>query len=225
MTWYFPDLSYYNPNAKIADILSQSGGVLCIRAGDGDFKDPKFDTWRDQARSAKVLMIYQFVRKSKGSPAKNADLFVSHLRGARRPNEVLVMDVEPASGKWSKAECEAFMKRVRDRVGGPPLMIYANQAYAQAQGLSPLFTPKAGWVAKWGQPGKDTSPPSIGYIAWQHAADGYGRPRVRWAGCGADTDENRVDGLTQSQYAATLLGSTPTPPAPKPPEVSSDCCS
>lgn len=204
--WYYPDLSEYEPGANIKEVLKQSGGFLCIRAGFGvGSKDKKFDQWRDQAKDAHVLMIYHFptkVQSFAGTVAENAEYFAK-LVGKVRPNEVLVLDVEPRSGKWSKADCEKYMSIVREKTGAGPMMIYANESYVGENGLSSLFTSSTGWVAKWGKAGTDASPPKWDHISHQHAADGYGKPRVRWSGTDAKTDENRVT-ITKAEFAKRL---------------------
>lgn len=227
MTFYFPDISEWQPNAQPKEILKQSGGIICIRAGHGDYKDKRFDAWRPQLTGARLVMIYLYLDTKDGNGRKNADYLIKHVGGQRRANEVFVADIEPGGGNWTVSETRSFHSRVQSVLGGPPLMTYANESYARAR--SSLFTNTHGWVAKWGQPGNDTSKPSVPHIAWQHAADGYGKPRVHWAGCSRQADENRVDGYTQSQYAAVLLGGSTSPPpttggGTTTPE-SSDCCS
>ena len=216
--------SEWQPNARPKDILNQSGGIICLRAGHGDYKDKYFDSWRSQVANAKLVMVYLFMDTKDGDGRKNADWLIKWVGGKRMPNEVFVADIEPGGGNWTVSQTRAFHDRVRSQLGGPPVMTYANESYAKAR--ASLFTSDTGWVAKWGQPGKDASRPTVPHIVWQHAADGYGKPRVHWAGCSKQADENRVDGYTQAAFAAKLLGTSTTPQPPPPlPAKSSDCCS
>lgn len=193
--WYFADISSWEPNAKVSEIVKKGNGVISMRVGYGSMLDTKWRKWREQAKNADAVLLYHFAVKSgrsHGLSVKgNAEWFVQEV-GRLRKNEVPVLDVEGAGGKWSKADCLVWIEHVHSKLGGPRPMIYANQSYIGENGLSSLFTVEKGWVAKYGMPGKATSAPTHKWVAWQLSDGNYGTPRPSWPGCGA-ADTNRVD--------------------------------
>src|SRR5690606_16887165 len=78
-------VSEWQPNARPKDILNQSGGIICIRAGHGDYKDKYFDKWCPQVANAKLVMIYLFMDTKDGDGKKNADWLIKWVGGKRMP--------------------------------------------------------------------------------------------------------------------------------------------
>lgn len=203
MSFLFPDISEWNPNADIAGILKKSGGHLVIRAGYGPSrKDFKFDDFRKRASGAKTLGIYHFVTKG-GSVKANADAMIKWV-GKTKANEYLVLDVEQGSGDWTKSQCEDYMNRVRKACGGK-VLIYANEHYAATGGRKPLFTSKTGWVAKY-----SSTKPSVPHLIWQSAGTinnkGVGSNITNWPGVGSNGDTNIVTVSEKTFMDAVLSG-------------------
>lgn len=215
--WYFCDTSSWHPNSKISEMVKRGNGVIGLRVGYGSKEDTKWKAWRDQARGADVVLLYHFAVKSGRNYGLTvqgcAEWFVQTV-GRLRKNEVPVLDVEAASGKWSKADCEKWMKYVHLKLGGPKPMIYANQSYVHENGLASLFTTSKGWVAKYGSPGKGTVAPTVKWVAWQLSDGNYGDPRPDWPGAGR-TDTNRVD-VSKAEFVRRVKSGVATVPPTMP---------
>lgn len=186
MTLLLPDVSEFQPGADLGGIKRMNGGAIVLRVAYGtSHPDATFAPHR--ATAAKLgygfTGLYHYLTAAQDA-ATQAHTFV-RLVGKLTPHEVPILDLEEGGGDQS-GRAAAWLGVVDEAFGlstlppGKRSWLYSGEAFAQEQGLGPVFaSPRHTWVAAY-----RSTEPTIGHSLWQ-CTNGKDGPHVtNWPGAG-----------------------------------------
>jgi GH25 family lysozyme M1 (1,4-beta-N-acetylmuramidase) len=186
MTLLLPDISEFQAGADLAGIKKLNGGAIVLRVAYGtSHPDATFAPHR--ATAARLgygfTGLYHYITAAQDA-ATQAHTF-ARLVGKLAPHEVPILDLEEGSGNQS-GRAAAWLGVVDEAFGLTPLplpkrsWLYSNEAFAQEQGLGPLFaSPRHTWVAAY-----RNAEPTIGHSLWQSTNGVVGSHITNWPGAG-----------------------------------------
>ncbi len=222
-----PDVSFYqddNNTPRMIDFtkMRTQTPFVFIRAGQNTWEDQDLAANMKNAKAAGLARGTYWFYDSRNSPAKQAELYISSLKGDLGELPLVADFEERYKGKYAGwGYWYDFLVELQRLAPGKEIMIYTAYYYWTEFAPNPLLNKaKLDWFGKFPLwvAGYDTASPKIpkpwhDWTLWQYTDNGDG---LRYGVESLNIDLNYFNGDEAAFNERFKIDTTPTPPDPQP---------